>query len=56
AILADGELAEPLTLDEQTIISATDGPATNGFVEHLKLPHYAGFTSYLSHAATKEEP
>ncbi|PRC42433.1 phosphonate metabolism protein PhnI, partial [Mycobacterium sp. ITM-2017-0098] len=42
AILADGELAEPLTLDEQTIISATDGPATNGFVEHLKLPHYAG--------------
>ncbi|AKS34569.1 carbon-phosphorus lyase complex subunit PhnI [Mycolicibacterium goodii] len=56
AILADGDLAEPLTLDEQTIIAATDGPATNGFVEHLRLPHYAGFTAYLSQAAAKEQP
>ena len=55
AILADGDLAEPLTLDEQTIIAATDGPATNGFVEHLRLPHYAGFTAYLAQAATKEQ-
>lgn len=55
AILADGDLAEPLTLDEQTIIAATDGPATNGFVEHLRLPHYAGFTAYLSQAASKEQ-
>ena len=55
AILADGDLAEPLTLDEQTIIAATDGPATNGFVEHLRLPHYAGFTAYLAQAASKEQ-
>lgn len=54
AILADGDLAEPLMLDEQTIVAATDGPATNGFVEHLRLPHYAGFTAYLAQAATKE--
>ncbi|MGK2853337.1 MAG: carbon-phosphorus lyase complex subunit PhnI [Microbacteriaceae bacterium] len=55
AILADGDLAEPLTLDEQTLIAATDGPATNGFVEHLRLPHYAGFTAYLAQAAGKEQ-
>lgn len=55
AMLADGDLAEPLMLDEQTIIAATDGPATNGFVEHLRLPHYAGFTAYLAQAATKEQ-
>lgn len=55
AILADGDLAESLTLDEQTIIAATDGPATNGFVEHLRLPHYAGFTAYLAQAASKEQ-
>lgn len=54
ALLADGDFAEPLMLDEQTIIAATDGPATNGFVEHLRLPHYAGFTAYLAQAATKE--
>lgn len=56
AILADGELSETLALDEQTIIAATDGPATNGFVEHLRLPHYAGFTAYLAQAAGKEQP
>lgn len=54
AMLADGELAEPLLLDEQTVIAATDGPATIGFVEHLRLPHYAGFTAYLAQAAAKE--
>ncbi|KWX68425.1 carbon-phosphorus lyase complex subunit PhnI [Mycobacterium sp. NAZ190054] len=54
AMLADGDLAEPLTLDEQTVIAATDGPATTGFVEHLRLPHYAGFTAYLAQAADKE--
>lgn len=55
AILADGDLAEPLILDAQTVVAATDGPATNGFVEHLRLPHYAGFTAYLAQAATKEQ-
>jgi alpha-D-ribose 1-methylphosphonate 5-triphosphate synthase subunit PhnI len=48
AMQADGELREPLTLDEQTVIAATDGPATHGFVEHLRLPHYASFAAYLS--------
>lgn len=45
---ADGDLREPLTLDEQTVIAATDGPATHGFVEHLRLPHYASFAAYLA--------
>lgn len=48
AMQADGELREPLMLDEQTVIAATDGPATNGFVEHLRLPHYASFAAYLA--------
>jgi len=52
AMQADGELREPLTLDEQTVIAATDGPATNGFVEHLRLPHYASFAAYLSMVAS----
>ena len=53
AMQADGELREPLTLDEQTVIAATDGPATNGFVEHLRLPHYASFAAYLAQVAGK---
>lgn len=53
AMQADGDLREPLLLDEQTVMAAADGPATNGFVEHLRLPHYAGFTAYLSQAAGK---
>jgi alpha-D-ribose 1-methylphosphonate 5-triphosphate synthase subunit PhnI len=48
AMQADGELREPLTLDEQTVVAATDGPATHGFVEHLRLPHYASFAAYLA--------
>jgi alpha-D-ribose 1-methylphosphonate 5-triphosphate synthase subunit PhnI len=50
AMQADGDLHEPLLLDDQTVVGATDGPATNGFVEHLRLPHYAGFTAYLARA------
>ena len=61
---ADGELAEPLELNEQTLLSAIDGGATNGFVEHLRLPHHASFASYLAQAkmsqptppATQQEP
>jgi alpha-D-ribose 1-methylphosphonate 5-triphosphate synthase subunit PhnI len=53
AMQADGALHEPLILDAQTVLAATDGPATNGFVEHLRLPHYAGFTAYLAQAAAK---
>ena len=51
AMQADGDLREPLTLDDQTLIAATDGPSTNGFVEHLRLPHYASFTAYLAQVA-----
>ncbi len=54
AMQADGELREQLVLDEQTVIAATDGSATNGFVEHLRLPHYAGFAAYLAQAAVKQ--
>jgi len=53
AMQADGELRESMTLDEQTVIAATDGPATNGFVEHVRLPHYASFAAYLSQMAGK---
>lgn len=53
AMQADGEMREPLTLDEQTVIAVTDGPATNGFVEHLRLPHYASFAAYLSQVVGK---
>jgi alpha-D-ribose 1-methylphosphonate 5-triphosphate synthase subunit PhnI len=47
-----------LTLDEQTITTAIDGSATNGFVEHLRLPHYASFASYVDqvrHPAPADE-
>lgn len=54
AMQADGELREHLVLDEQTVIATTDGSATNGFVEHLRLPHYAGFAAYLAQAAMKQ--
>jgi alpha-D-ribose 1-methylphosphonate 5-triphosphate synthase subunit PhnI len=37
-------------LDEQTVLAAVDGSATNGFVEHLRLPHYASFASALDQA------
>lgn len=53
AMQADGELREPLMLDEQTVIAATDGPATNGFVEHLRLPHYASFAAYMAQVGRK---
>jgi alpha-D-ribose 1-methylphosphonate 5-triphosphate synthase subunit PhnI len=46
AVQADGATT-PLVLDDQTITAAVDGSATNGFVEHLRLPHYASFASYV---------
>lgn len=48
AMRADGELDEVLPLDEQTVVAAADGPATAGFVEHVRLPHYATFAAYIS--------
>jgi alpha-D-ribose 1-methylphosphonate 5-triphosphate synthase subunit PhnI len=51
AVQADGG-STPLMLDEQTITAAVDGSATNGFVEHLRLPHYASFAAYVDQART----
>jgi alpha-D-ribose 1-methylphosphonate 5-triphosphate synthase subunit PhnI len=50
AIQADGELDESIPLDEQTVVGATDGSSNNGFVEHLRLPHFASFASYVAQA------
>lgn len=55
AMRADGDLQQPLVLDEQTVIAAGDGAATTGFVEHLRLPHYASFAAYLS-AVSGDQP
>lgn len=35
-------------LAEGSVLAAVDGLATSGFVEHLCLPHYASFASYIS--------
>ena len=48
AMRAGGEMNEVLTLDEQTVVAAADGPATAGFVEHVRLPHYATFAAYVA--------
>ncbi|WP_250447752.1 carbon-phosphorus lyase complex subunit PhnI, partial [Actinotalea sp. C106] len=57
ALQGGDEAAARLTLDTQTVLAATDGAATNGFVEHLRLPHYASFASYLAQARpVPEEP
>jgi alpha-D-ribose 1-methylphosphonate 5-triphosphate synthase subunit PhnI len=34
--------------DDLALLAAVDGLATTGFVEHLRLPHYASFASYLA--------
>ncbi len=38
-------------LSESTVMAAIDGLATGGFVEHLCLPHYASFASYVGQVA-----
>lgn len=54
AIQADGGTT-PLVLDEQTVTAAVDGAASNGFVEHLRLPHYASFASYVDQVRRSAE-
>jgi alpha-D-ribose 1-methylphosphonate 5-triphosphate synthase subunit PhnI len=44
----------PQWLTEQQVLAGVDGLATAGFVDHLRLPHYASFASYLSHVAPEE--
>lgn len=51
AMVADGHLRTTVTLDEQTVVATSDGAATIGFIEHLRLPHHASFASYLAQAA-----
>lgn len=48
AMRASGDSDEVLALDEQTVVAAADGPATAGFVEHVRLPHYATFAAYVA--------
>ncbi|MGJ3507239.1 carbon-phosphorus lyase complex subunit PhnI [Enemella sp. A6] len=50
AMVADGQLHTTFTLDEQTVVATSDGAATIGFIEHLRLPHHASFASYLAQA------
>lgn len=47
AIIDGGLQAGVGALDEAALLVSVDGPATSGFVEHLCLPHYASFASYL---------
>jgi alpha-D-ribose 1-methylphosphonate 5-triphosphate synthase subunit PhnI len=51
ALQADaGTVAASLTIDDATVMAAVDGSATNGFVDHLRLPHYASFAAYVDQA------
>jgi alpha-D-ribose 1-methylphosphonate 5-triphosphate synthase subunit PhnI len=50
ALQADDGTASAFAVDDQTVLAAVDGSATNGFVEHLRLPHHASFASYLDQA------
>lgn len=53
ASVLDGALQAGVggVLSEGTVLAAIDGLATTGFVEHLCLPHYASFASYLNQVA-----
>jgi alpha-D-ribose 1-methylphosphonate 5-triphosphate synthase subunit PhnI len=61
AALLDGVLREepedptPILLDGPTVTYGVDGQATAGFVDHLRLPHYASFGSYLDQLRTDAE-
>lgn len=61
AALLDGVLREDaedptsILLDGPTVTYGVDGQATAGFVDHLRLPHYASFGSYLDQLRTDAE-
>ena len=42
-------------LEELPALAAVDGLATSGFVDHLRLPHFASFASYVDRVRTIEE-
>ncbi len=43
----DGTLQAGGGITAETVLAATEGMATAGFVDHLRLPHHASFGSYL---------
>jgi len=43
-------------LAELPALAAVDGLATSGFVDHLRLPHFASFASYLDRVRNPEGP
>lgn len=45
----EGETPEGIAM-EQVLMHTTDGLAANGFLEHLKLPHYVTFRSQIERA------
>ena len=42
-------------LEEGSVLGAVDGLATSGFVDHLRLPHYASFASYLARVEASDD-
>ncbi|MGH2961223.1 MAG: carbon-phosphorus lyase complex subunit PhnI [Solirubrobacterales bacterium] len=42
-------------LSELPALAAVDGLATSGFVDHLRLPHFASFASYVDRVRPSEE-
>jgi alpha-D-ribose 1-methylphosphonate 5-triphosphate synthase subunit PhnI len=48
--------ATTYVLDEQTLLSVIDGSAATGFIEHLRLPHYASFASAVDQVRAAGAP
>lgn len=53
ATLQGGAVA--VSLDDSVVLSACDGLASTGFVEHLRLPHYVSFAAYLAGIETGQD-
>lgn len=53
--LIDGALQTDDSLSATEILASVNVTANNGFVEHLRLPHYASFSSYLGQATAQQE-
>jgi alpha-D-ribose 1-methylphosphonate 5-triphosphate synthase subunit PhnI len=50
AVMQEEELAPPAAesgLSPHVILDTVDGLGTAGFVDHLRLPHYASFAAYI---------
>lgn len=53
AALQEGPVA--VSLDDSVVLSACDGLASTGIVEHLRLPHYVSFAAYLAALEPEED-